>query len=152
MQMLLSAKGLKALERLEALRLMSYLDEDGVLTTGWGHTGPDVPPEGGQVTLAQAEAWLAADCAWASAAVNALVTAPLTQFEFDALVLFTYNVGPNEDGFAGSTLLARLNAGDFLGAANEFARWNKVDGRVCPGLVNRRASERAIFIHGIYDA
>jgi len=81
-----------------------------------------------------------------------LVKVPLTQGQFDALVCFAYNVGLDDDadtlaeGLGDSTLLRKVNAGDFSGAAAEFAKWNKNDGKVMLGLRRRRAAERALFI------
>ncbi len=80
------------------------------------------------------------------AAVNMLVTVPLNQNQFDALVSFTYNVG--EGHLESSTLLKLLNQGDYMGAADQFLRWNKVDGQIILGLVRRRHKEQALFLAG----
>lgn len=77
-------------------------------------------------------------------AVNRLVTVPLTQNSFDALVSFAYNCG--EGALAKSSLLKKVNAGDMAGAAAEFPKWNKSRGVVVPGLIRRRADEMALFI------
>lgn len=71
------------------------------------------------------------------------VTRPLTQNQFDALVSFAYNIG--ETGFRESTALRRINAGDMAGATQAMGWWNKSDGRVMQGLVNRRADEVQLF-------
>jgi lysozyme len=71
------------------------------------------------------------------------VTVPLTPQQMTALTSFVYNVG--EGNFRESTLLRKLNAGDYEGAANEFARWNQAGGRVLEGLVTRRAHEADLF-------
>jgi lysozyme len=86
--------------------------------------------------------------------VNRAVKVPLQQSQFDALVLFLYNVGagdPNHkpkpiEGLLTSTLLRKLNAGDIAGAADEFPRWNKADGKVLGGLVKRRKLEQTWFL------
>lgn len=70
-----------------------------------------------------------------------------SQEQFDALVSFTYNVGPKR--FLSSTLLRRHKAGDFSGAAREFSRWNKAAGRVLRGLTRRRAAEAALYRRGM---
>jgi GH24 family phage-related lysozyme (muramidase) len=70
-----------------------------------------------------------------------LVTVPLEPWQFDALVSFDYNTG----ALGKSTLLKKLNAGDFEGAALEFHRWNKGGGKVLAGLTRRRASEALLF-------
>lgn len=87
-------------------------------------------------------------------AVNDNVNVELTQNEYDALVVFVYNIGigrketQTQDGrgFIGSTLLKKLNAGDKSGAANQFEAWNKAGGKVLEGLVKRRSSEKALFL------
>ncbi len=76
-------------------------------------------------------------------AVNNAVTVPLNQDQFDALVSFTFNLG--EGNLKSSTLLKKVNAGDFAGAAQEFQRWNKAGGKVLPGLTRRRACEALLF-------
>ena len=68
--------------------------------------------------------------------------------QFDALVSFAYNVGIGN--LKSSTLLRKLNAGDYDGAALEFHRWKRSNGRVLPGLVRRRAAEALLF-QGIAD-
>lgn len=70
--------------------------------------------------------------------------AKLTQHEFDALADFTFNVGCH--AFATSTLLQKLNRGDVTGAANEFPKWDRANGKVLLGLQRRRTAERALFL------
>lgn len=110
-------------------------------TIGYGHT--EGVKQGDICTDAQADAWLIGDLAFAEHAVNRLVTVPLSQHQFDALVDFTFNLGVSS--LAKSTLLAKLNAGDYAGADAEFAKWVRGGGRVLPGLVKRRALEAAWF-------
>lgn len=142
-----SSAAYELIKEYEGLRLHAYQDSDGVWTIGWGHTG-DVQA-GDVITAHQAEVLLAADVAVAEAAVRRLVTAPLTQGQFDALVSFVFNLGAGR--LKGSTLLTKLNARDYAGAAAEFGRWTKgtVAGRkvTLPGLVKRRAAERAMFVN-----
>lgn len=80
-----------------------------------------------------------------AAKVRDLVKVPVTQNQFDALVSFAYNIGTGKDGFAGSTALSRLNNGDAKGAAEAMTWWNKSDGKVSQGLINRRADEVELF-------
>jgi LysM repeat protein len=75
--------------------------------------------------------------------VRSKITAPVTQNQFDAMVSFAYNIGTK--GFDGSSALAKLNAGDSAGAAEAMKLWNKSDGKVNQGLVNRRNDEVALF-------
>ena len=71
----------------------------------------------------------------------------LTPNQFDALVSLVFNIG--QGNYADSTLRAKLKAGDFSGAAGQFERWAfaTVKGLKVklPGLVTRRAAERALF-------
>ncbi len=73
----------------------------------------------------------------------------IAQHEYDALVSFAFNLGIN--ALAGSTLLKKVNGGDFDAAANEFGRWNKSGSKVIMGLVKRRAAEKAMFVDGDYS-
>jgi len=73
-----------------------------------------------------------------------LIKVELSQGQFDAIVSFCYNVGMGN--FSSSTLLKKLNAGDYEGASNEFPKWNKGAGKVLPGLVRRREAERQLFL------
>lgn len=91
------------------------------------------------LTPAQETALLGRTVAPYAEAVRAQVKVPLNQNQFDALVSFAYNIGTN--GFEGSTTLRRLNAGDYAGAAEAMRMWNKSDGAVVQGLVNRRDAE-----------
>lgn len=138
-----SDKGLALTEQCEGLRLTAYQDSVGVWTIGYGHTGPDVH-RGLTISSDQATALLKKDVADAVAAVNKLVTVSLQQHHFDALVDFVFNLGA--DRLAKSTLLRKLNAGDFAGAADQFLVWVYAGDQVLPGLVTRRKAERAMFL------
>jgi lysozyme len=108
----------------------------------YGHTGPEVH-EGLEIGQRQAEEWLMEDIASASRAVKRLVTVPLTQGQFNALVDFTFNLGALN--LSRSTLLRRLNMGDYQGANAEFKCWVYSAGRVMDGLVIRRRREADLF-------
>ena len=139
----LAELGLDLLKSFEQCRLSAYRDSAGIPTIGWGHTGPEV-------TMAltcsqeQADRWLVMDVQAAVNACDANAPKNLTQNQFDALVVFTFNVGVGAE--AHSTLLAKLNAGDVAGAADEFLRWDHAGGVVVPGLTRRRQAERALFL------
>jgi lysozyme len=137
-----SDQGLALTEQFEGLQLTAYQDPVGVWTIGYGHTGADVQP-GLTITQEQASDLLLQDVAGAVAAVNRLVTVPLTQNQFDALVDFTFNVG--QGNLASSTLLRELNAGNTAGAAAQFLVWVYAKGVELPGLVTRRQAEAALF-------
>ena len=94
-------------------------------------------------TPEQAQAWLEQDTQAAADAVNRLVTVPLKQPEFDALVDFVFNLGIG--AFARSTMLKDINAGNFAAAAMQFPLWDRDAGRVLAGLLHRRLAEEAEF-------
>jgi lysozyme len=128
-------------EQFEGLELTSYQDSAGVWTIGYGHTAGVT--QGMTCTQAQAETWLLEDIQWAASVVQNQVLVPLTQGEFDALVDFVFNVGSGN--FASSTMLRMLNAGNFAGAADQFARWDLAGGQVVAGLLRRRIAEEGEF-------
>ena len=140
----LSQNGLDLIKGFEGLRLSAYQDSAGVWTIGYGHTG-NVKP-GDRITQAQAEDLLQKDTAWAQQAVRDQVKVPLTQGQFDALTSFTFNLGAG--ALAKSTLLNKLNAGDYAGAQAEFGKWVHAGGQVLQGLVRRRAAEAELFGNG----
>lgn len=139
--MQISKAGLDLIKKFEGLYLKAYRCPAGVPTIGYGHTAGVAM--GQTITQQQADDYLRRDVRQFERAVARLVTVPLTQGQFDALVSFAFNLG--EGALAQSTLLRLLNAGDYAGAAAQFDRWNKAGGRVLPGLVRRRAAERALF-------
>lgn len=138
-----SVDGVNLIKSFEGLYLKAYRDVVNVLTIGYGHTGADVA-EGQEITEAEAVAILRADLARFEAGVRQLVTVPLTQGQFDALVSFSFNCGLGN--LRSSTMLKLVNASDFAGAAGQFERWNKAGGKVFPGLTRRRAAECAMFM------
>jgi lysozyme len=139
--MKLSPAGLELIRDSEGFRADAYRDAIGVWTIGYGHTATVRP--GDRITVEQGLALLRGDVAGAEAAVVRAATVPLRQGQFDALVSFAFNLGAA--ALAGSTLLRRLNAGDTTGAAAEFPKWCHAGNQVLPGLVTRRARERALF-------
>lgn len=138
-----SQAGIKLIKSFENCALAAYLCPAGVWTIGWGHTGNDVFP-GLRATAARADELLTEDLARFELAVNRLVVVHVTQSQFDALVSFAFNCG--SAALEKSTLLRKLNARDYAGAADEFQRWNKAGGKVLAGLTRRRAAERALFV------
>lgn len=137
----LSRNGLDLIKSFEGLRLKAYQDSAGVWTIGYGHTGGVRP--GQQISQAQAEQYLRGDVRWAEQAVRDNVKVPISQNQFDALVSFTFNLGPN--ALKNSTLLKKLNAGDYAGAQAEFGKWVHAGGQRLEGLVRRRAEEAQLF-------
>lgn len=144
--MQVSQAAIDLIKEFEGCYLEQYICPAGVSTIGIGTTRIDGKPvpEGLVITETQAEQYLAEDLSLFESAVERLVTVPLTQSQFDALVSFTYNVG--QGNLQNSTLLRKLNSSDYPGAANEFPRWNRGGGKVLPGLTRRREAERELFL------
>jgi len=110
-------------------------------TIGWGATGPGIGP-GTVWSRRECDARLERDIARHAAEVAAAIAdAPTTQAQFDALVSFHFNTG----AIGRATLTRKHRAGDFAGAAREFARWNRAGGRVLAGLTRRRVAEAALY-------
>ena len=119
-------------------------------TIGWGATGRD-HVHGGRIaegtvwTQAQCDARLEQDLVrYAAEVARALGDTPTTQAQFDAMVSFHYNTG----AIARATLTQKHRAGNHLGAAQEFARWNRAGGRVLQGLARRRTAEAELYLSG----
>ncbi|EKM8117695.1 lysozyme [Enterobacter asburiae] len=142
-----SEKGIALIKQFEGCKLTAYQDSVGVWTIGYGWTQPvDGKPIRAGMTIKQetAERLLKTGLVSYENDVSRLVKVNLTQGQFDALVSFTYNLGVRS--LSTSTLLRKLNAGDYAGAADEFLRWNKAGGKVLNGLTRRREAERALFL------
>lgn len=137
-----SQTGIDFIKSFEGCRLDAYKCPAGVWTIGYGTTAK--VKQGMQITLKEAEDLLRKDLKKFEDAINKCVKAPLTQGQFDALVSFTYNCGIG--ALQTSTLLKKLNNKDYIGAANEFLRWDKANGKVLAGLSRRRESEREMFL------
>lgn len=139
-----SENGYRLIKQSEGLKTSAYRCPAGVWTIGYGHTGN--VKEGDTCTQEQAEAWLQEDCLVAELTIGANVKVPLSQNRFDALVSFIFNLGSGN--FVGSTLLKKLNVGDYAGAADEFGKWVNAGGQKLPGLIERRAAEKSLFSAG----
>ena len=135
--MKISKEGLNKLILREGKRNKAYKDTKGIWTIGVGHTGPEVH-EGLLWSDEKVMEALDKDLAWAEAAVNDAVVVPLAQHQFDALVSFVFNVGVR--AFLNSTLLKKLNIGNYFGAGKEFDRWH-----IPREIIGRRNSERDQF-------
>jgi lysozyme len=149
---LMGEKGLALVKHFEGKRLKAYKDVAGIWTIGYGHTAG--VREGDVITDAKADELLVADLRVAETSVRRLVKISLTQWQFDALTSFEFNLA----SLSVSTLLKLLNAGDVRGAADQILRWDKakVDGvlQSVPGLTRRRRSERHLFLDNelLFDA
>lgn len=137
----------------------AYRCSAGKPTIGWGHVITDVDAflHTSLIDRDMADCLLRNDNLIFEAGIKRLVKVLLAQYEFDALVCLTLNIGLGKaDGVAGdfadSTLLRKLNANDRRGAADEFPKWNKYRDPACGclkvanGLIARRAEERAMFL------
>jgi lysozyme len=125
--------------------LHEYLDIAGIPTIYVGHK--ILPGEKFNNTMEEGMAIFAKQLAYFERSVEYFVKVPLNDDQFTALVDFAYNEG--EGAFAGSTLLKKLNAGDYAGASDQFKEWNLVhiNGVLThsQGLADRRAREDALF-------
>ena len=143
----LSDNGMKLLEHFEGLRLEAYLDSAGIYTIGFGtikYPNGNKVKLGDKITKTQAKEYKLYDLKEFESTIKTSVKVPLTQNQYDALVSLSYNIGSG--AFKKSTLLKKLNNGDYKGAAEHFLVWNKVNSKRVQGLVNRREAERNLFL------
>lgn len=136
--------GIAIIKRRESCKLIAYQDPGGILTIGWGHTGPEVVA-GLTWSQEQADRQLMIDIAEeGEGPVNRLVDWELTPNQFSALVSFCFNIG--QGNFRRSSALLCLNHGDFDGVGAHMALWDQDHaGRVLNGLVARRREEAELF-------
>lgn len=138
--------GKDVIKKWEGLRLKAYLCPAGVPTIGYGHTYN--VKMGQTISVVQAELFLDHDYQDAEEQVLSLVTVPLTENQLGALTSFVFNLGSGNLRI--STLLRKLNLGDYSGAAEQFGAWNKarVNGAMIAldGLTKRRADEKNLFL------
>jgi lysozyme len=129
----------------EGWRAVAYLDPVNVWTIGWGRTEGVYETE--QTTPEHEMRWLHDTLGYISDSIIEIVNddVALSQNQLDALTSFCYNLGVN--AFRKSTLLVRLNAQDFGGAADEFGRWIFAGGKPLRGLIIRREAEKNLFLH-----
>lgn len=161
MARVLTAEVLAHLRQWEGCVLYAYDDKDGsnprhfvgpgdpvrgTLTIGYGHTEGVVP--GMRITQAEADQLFQADVAPRVAALDGMVEVPLTDRQFGVLLSWLFNVG--EDNARKSTLIRRLNAGEYDAVPGELAKWNIANGAVNGGLVNRRAAEAGLWAKGAF--
>jgi lysozyme len=140
--MQISQDGIDLIKEFEGCELDAYADSTGRMTIGYGHTA-DVY-EGMTITQSQADIYLSWDLEEFEQYVNDYVTVPLAQHQFDALVSFTYNLGPGT--LQRSDLLAFVNAYQVSQAADAFLEYDHAGGVEVPGLLRRREAERAMFL------
>ena len=146
-----SERGLALIKKYEGLSLEVYPDPGtggDPYTIGYGHTGPEVKPGIGSITLEIAEAFLESDLRRFESAVADLIEVELNQNEFDALASFTYNAGPGS--LSDSTLRRRLNAGEnkCLVFQEELPKWVYGGSGPMAGLIKRRQAEATLACSG----
>lgn len=146
-EMRVSAAGIQLICAFEGKQLVAYDDGVGVWTIGFGTTiypNQHKVKKGDRCSDAQATQYMQHDLNKFEHAVNKMVTVPLTQNQFDALVSLSYNIGIG--ALRNATLLKKLNSGDYQAAANQFDVWINAGGKRVQGLVNRRAREKKLFL------
>ncbi len=137
-----SQRGISLLMDFEGFRGDAYLDPIGIPTIGFGFI--EGVKMGDKMTLAEAKERLKRELAKYEQGVLQAMTITPSQEQFDACVVFSFNVGVA--GFRKSSVLKAHNRGDFQSAARAFGLWNKAGGKVWPGLTRRRAAEAAMYL------
>jgi lysozyme len=134
----LSASALVGIAVHEGYRGEAYIPVKGDKPTlGYGTTDGVKP--GDTIEPVQALVRKLADVQRFEGALKQCVRVPLHQYEYDAFLSLAYNIGPG--AFCGSTLVRRLNAGDYAGACAEILRWDRFRGEPLRGLTLRRQAE-----------
>ena len=136
-----SQEGLALIKKFEGCRLESYRCSANVLTIGYGHTGG--VKEDDTITQPEADKLLENDIAKFEEYVSDNVIVELKQYQFDALVAWTFNLGVGN--LRSSTMLKKLNESDYDSVPSEMKRWNKAAGKTLDGLIRRRKAEGLLF-------
>lgn len=140
---------LNIIKKFEGLKLIAYPDTGNIWTVGYGSTinkdtGQSIK-RGDKINIETAERWLKMDVIEREKKIKALIKVPISYNALAALTSLSYNIGTS--AFENSTLLRLLNQGaDKNIVADQFLRWNKVNGKVVDGLTNRRKLERELFL------
>jgi len=137
-----SQEGLALIKKFEGCRLKAYRCSANVLTIGYGHTGG--VKEDDTISQPEADELLENDIAKFEKYVSDNVVPELKQYQFDALVAWTFNLGVGN--LRSSTMLKKLNEyGDYDSVPSEMKRWNKAGGKTLDGLIRRRKAEGLLF-------
>jgi lysozyme len=139
--MVRSIKDTTVIRNFEGFRSHAYQDATGVWTIGYGHTKNVQPTD--IISAAQGYSMLRKEMIEYENYVNSYVTVPLHQHQFDALVSWTYNLGPTN--LKNSTLLKKLNEGKYDEVPDQIRRWNRAGGKELEGLTRRREAEALLF-------
>lgn len=138
-----------AISTFEGTRYIGYYDVVGVLTVCNGYTGPDIVP-GRVYTKQECDQLLRKEVSEHGLAVLRCTKVPLNQNQYDAYTSFTYNAGIG--AYCKSTLVKKLNEGDYQGACDQLLRWDKAGGKVYRGLTLRRQAERELCLKPMKEA
>lgn len=136
----INAKGVGLIKQFEGCKLIPYKDVGGLWTVGWGHLleGPNMP-----ISQETADDLLTHDLDYIVQRLNSILTIQLNDNQFSALCCLGFNIGPGK--LQNSILIKYINLGQFDMAAKEFVHWDHVNGKVIPGLLNRRIAEQSLF-------
>ena len=140
-KMQISTEGISLIKKFEGCELESYQCAAGVWTIGFGSTHNI--EEGMNISKDRAEELLLEDIAEFEESVLESVDMPMSQHQFDALVYWTFNLGPNN--LKSSSMLKVLNSGNYEDVPEQIKRWNKAGGKVLDGLIRRREAEALLF-------
>jgi lysozyme len=135
--------GLRLIRRFEGFSAIPYLCPAGYLTVGYGHVVKNPAAFRQPITEDEATEILVLDVAKAEKAVLRLITVPLSDGQFDALVSFTFNLGSG--ALQRSTLRRKVNREDHAEVPAEFLRWVWAGGKKLKGLIRRREAEAALY-------
>jgi len=135
--------GLRLIRRFEGFSATPYVCPAGYLTVGYGHVVKNPDAFRQPITEDEATEILAVDVETAERAVLRLISVPLTDGQFDALVSFTFNLGAG--ALQRSTLRRKINRENHEDAADEFLRWVWAGGRKLNGLIRRRQAEAILY-------
>lgn len=141
----ITQQGVNLIKEFEGFSPTIYLDAAGLPTIGYGHllrTGEAEMFRRG-ISHEAAVALLIKDVQSAERAVLRLISVPLTDGQFDALVSFTFNLGSG--ALQRSTLRRKVNREEHDGVPQEFRKWVWAGGRKLKGLINRRNSEARLY-------
>ena len=137
----ISKEGTALIKKFEGCRLKAYRCSANVLTIGYGHTGG--VQENDVISQPEADKLLEEDIAKFEDYVSDNVIVELNQGQFDALVAWTFNLGPGN--LRESTMLKKLNNQEYESVPFEMRRWNKAGGKTLDGLIRRREAESLLF-------
>lgn len=137
-------KGLELIKRFEGFSPVPYVCPSGYRTIGYGHVIRSNDGNIDRINEVEAEDLLIKDVLLVEKAIKRLIRVPLEDYQFDALVSFTFNLGSG--ALQSSTLRQKINREEYDSAADEFLRWVYAGGRKLKGLILRRIAERSLFL------